>query len=74
MTSSIEKGDIHFVEDRPDSVHTTKPHQIVQIDNFRVLGLDPDDAEFYINYSEEKRKRVVHKVRLNAYGCLLIWC
>lgn len=64
MTVSFEKNDIQYVDEKPDSVHATKPHQIVQIENFHVLGLDPDDADFYINYPQEKRKRVVHKVCL----------
>jgi hypothetical protein len=34
----------------------------VKIDNFQVLGLDPAEADFYINFSEERRKKVIHKV------------
>lgn len=62
MSTSLEKNEIQYVDEKPDSVHAAKPHQIVQIDNFQVLGLDPEDAEFYINYPDEKRKRVIHKV------------
>lgn len=36
--------------------------QVIEIDGFRVLGLSPDDADFYRNYSEEKRKKVMRKV------------
>lgn len=36
--------------------------QVIEIDGFRVLGLSPDDADFYKNYSEEKRKKVMRKV------------
>ncbi|OAL46979.1 MFS general substrate transporter [Pyrenochaeta sp. DS3sAY3a] len=72
MTVSIEKNDIQYVDEKPDSVHATKPHQIVQIENFQVLGLDPDDADFYINYPQEKRKRVIHKVDIRLVPMLAI--
>ncbi|KAF1961134.1 MFS general substrate transporter [Byssothecium circinans] len=50
----------------------TKPSRIIQIDNFQVLGLDPDDAEFYINFGEEKRKRVIHKVDIRLIPMLAV--
>lgn len=67
MSVANEKGEIQFVEERPESVDASKPHQIVQIDNIQVLGLDPDNAEFYMNYSPEKRKKIIHKVRIADY-------
>lgn len=36
--------------------------QVIEIDGFRVLGLSPDDADFYKSFSEEKRKKVLRKV------------
>jgi hypothetical protein len=63
MTISMEKNEIHHVDEQEDSIHAPKQHQIVQIDNVQVLGLDPADADFYINFSEERRKKVIHKVR-----------
>ena len=36
--------------------------QVIEIDGFRVLGLSSDDADFYRNYPEEKRKKVMRKV------------
>jgi len=62
MAATFEKSDIEHINEKPDSVYASKPHQVVQIDNVQVLGLDPDDADFYINFSDEKRKRVIHKV------------
>jgi hypothetical protein len=35
---------------------------IITIDNNQVLGLTPEDAEFYNNFSVEKRKNVLRKV------------
>lgn len=54
MAATFEKSDIEHINE--------KTRQVVQIDNVQVLGLDPDDADFYINFFEEKRKRVIHKV------------
>lgn len=64
MSVLAEKSEIQYVDEKPDSVYASKAHQIVQIDNVQVLGLDPVDADFYINFSEERRKKVIHKVRL----------
>jgi hypothetical protein len=61
MSDLNEKSEIQFVDEKAESV-AEKPHQIVQIDNFSVLGLSTEDAEFYINYPTEKRKKVIHKV------------
>lgn len=36
--------------------------QVIEIDGFRVLGLSPDDADFYNNFTPEKRKKVLRKV------------
>lgn len=40
----------------------------IEIDSFKVLGLDADDAEFYAGFSEEQKKRVVRKVRRSLGG------
>lgn len=46
---------------------------LLHIENFQVLGLHPDDANFYINFSEERRKKVTRKVYLFSY-CCCGWC
>jgi len=56
------KKDIQFIDEKAESVGAQKSNQIIQIDNFQVLGLEPDDSEFYINFDEERRKKVIHKV------------
>lgn len=35
---------------------------VVNNDSLRVLGLVPDEADFYIGFSAERRRRVVRKV------------
>ena len=62
MSVAQGKNDIQFIDEKAESVVTPKNNQIIQIDNFQVLGLEPDDAEFYINFGEERRKKVIHKV------------
>ena len=47
---------------KPGIAHVEEAPTVIQIETFRVLGLSPEDADFYTNYPEEKRKRVVHKV------------
>lgn len=68
----MEKSDIQQLEERRESLDPPKINQIVQIDNFSVLGLDPADAEFYTNFSEEKRKVVIHKVDVRLVPMLAI--
>lgn len=59
--SSMEHPDLAF---KPAHDHVEETPVVVEIESFRVLGLDPDDAEFYSNYPEAKRKKVVRKVGL----------
>lgn len=70
MSPSMDKHEIQYIDEKADSIDSPKPHQIVKIDNFQVLGLAPEDADFYINYTEEKRKRVIHKVRKPPMLCV----
>lgn len=64
-TRTLEKRDIETVIE--DGSHVEHKPQVIEIGNFRVIGLDPDDADFFINYPEEKRKKIFRKV-LN-YQC-----
>ncbi|KAL3433708.1 major facilitator superfamily domain-containing protein [Aspergillus tetrazonus] len=49
---------------------------ITEIGTFRVVGLSSEDADFYTNYPEEKRKRVFRKIdiRLVPMLALLYLC
>lgn len=62
MSPSMDKSEIQYIDEKAESIESPKPYQIIKIDNFQVLGLAPEDADFYINYSDEQRKRVIHKV------------
>jgi hypothetical protein len=72
MATMNGKNEIQHVNEKSDSIYTTKGPQMVQIDNVQVLGLDPADADFYINFSEERRKKVIHKVNLARLKCTRI--
>ncbi|KAH8196175.1 hypothetical protein TruAng_009650 [Truncatella angustata] len=52
--------------------HIEEAPAVTQIETFRVLGLSPEDADFYINYPEEKRKKVVHKVDIRLVPMLAL--
>ncbi|CAG8895315.1 unnamed protein product [Penicillium egyptiacum] len=45
---------------------------IITIDNIQVLGLTPEDAEFYNSFSVEKRKTVLWKVDIRLVPMLAI--
>lgn len=49
----------------PEPIQQEKVSNIITIDNFQVLGLDPDDASFYMGFSEERRKRVIRKAHIS---------
>ncbi|KAI2695469.1 hypothetical protein DTO013E5_6059 [Penicillium roqueforti] len=59
---SIGKDDVEIVDQTAHVEHILKPSLVTQIGDFRVVGLTPEDADFYNNYPEDKRKRVFHKV------------
>jgi hypothetical protein len=55
--NSISKVD---EADAEKSTHIESP--VTEIGTFRVVGLSAEDADFYVNYPEEKRKKVFRKV------------
>ncbi|KAL4943532.1 hypothetical protein BDV06DRAFT_210938 [Aspergillus oleicola] len=69
----VVKGDVEKVVDEK-AAHIESP--ITEIGTFRVVGLSPEDADFYTNYPEEKRKKVFRKVdiRLVPMLALLYLC
>jgi hypothetical protein len=52
--------------------HLEEAPVVIEIENFRVLGLDPEDAGFYKNYSEEKRKATTRKVDVRLVPMLAL--
>ncbi|KAL3467938.1 major facilitator superfamily domain-containing protein [Aspergillus heterothallicus] len=69
--NSISKAD---EADAEKSTHIESP--VTEIGTFRVVGLSAEDADFYVNYPEEKRKKVFRKVdiRLVPMLALLYLC
>lgn len=71
-SGAIGKDDVEIV-DQPTHIESLpKPSHITEIGTFRVVGLTPEDAEFFANYPEEKRKQVFHKVRLLGLWYILL--
>ncbi|KAJ5958135.1 uncharacterized protein N7479_005285 [Penicillium vulpinum] len=69
---SIGKDDVEIVDQASHIEHIPKPSLVTQIGDFRVVGLTPDDADFYNNYPEEKRKKVFHKVDMRLIPMLAV--
>ncbi|PLB49657.1 ankyrin [Aspergillus steynii IBT 23096] len=68
-SNSLDWGD----EKVPDPVHhESVVPAIVTIENFRVLGMDPQDEEFYMNFSMERRKKVKRKVDIRLVPMLAV--
>ncbi|KAJ5817122.1 major facilitator superfamily domain-containing protein [Penicillium robsamsonii] len=62
------------VEDQkePKCVHRESVPRIVTIENIRVLGLDPADEDFYMNFSAERRKRITRKIDIRLIPMLAL--
>lgn len=58
--SSIDKDSLQIEE--KDIGHYESATNVQEIGSFRVLGLSPEDADFFTNFPEEKRKKVFRKV------------
>ncbi|RYP22034.1 hypothetical protein DL765_001940 [Monosporascus sp. GIB2] len=57
---SVGKDDVDSIDQK--CTHLESASQPIEIGTFRVLGLDPEDAEFYSNFPEGRRKKVFRKV------------
>ena len=57
---SSEKNDVKVLDE--EASHYEGVPQVLEIGTFRVLGLNAEDADFYTNYPQEKRKEVFRKV------------
>lgn len=61
---STEKYDVEVGDKQADQIESSP--QIIEIGNFRVVGISREDADFFENYPEEKRKKVFRKVRCDG--------
>jgi hypothetical protein len=69
---SIRKDDVE-IADQPSHLETLpKPSHVTEIDTFRVVGLTPDDEQFYIGFSEKRRKQVFRKVDVRLVPMLAL--
>ncbi|KAF9895109.1 hypothetical protein FE257_000011 [Aspergillus nanangensis] len=53
--------------------HQENVPTIVTIENFRVLGLSAEDEDFYMNYPDEKRKKIFRKVDFRLIPMLAVF-
>ncbi|KAI5927851.1 putative MFS transporter [Camillea tinctor] len=65
-------SEIASIDEKGSDVCVENAHRIVVIDNIRVLGLTQEDADFYNGFSEERRKRVIHKVDVRLVPMLAV--
>lgn len=69
--SSIDKNDLDVISQRASHVESQKP-QAIEIGPFRVFGLAQEDADFFTNFPEEKRKKVFRKVDVRLVPMLAL--
>jgi hypothetical protein len=71
-SNTINMKDIE-IADQPSHIEIlSKPSHVTEIGTFRVVGLTPDDADFYNNFPEDKRKLVFRKVDLRLVPMLAV--
>ncbi|KAF6831557.1 MFS transporter [Colletotrichum musicola] len=71
--SSIEKNEVDAIGHRPSGdTHLEKAPEAIEIGPYRVFGLSTEDADFFNNYPEEKRKKVFHKVDVRLIPMLAL--
>jgi hypothetical protein len=64
MTYKNEKPDVVMVDDAHiDNVNLEKAPTVRQIDDYQVLGLSQEDADFYNSFTPKMRKKLMHKVK-----------
>jgi hypothetical protein len=62
----------HIEATNADDGSIEKQTAVVQIDQFQVLGMSREDADFYTSYPAEKRKTLVRKVDVRLVPMLAI--
>ncbi|KAF9889260.1 hypothetical protein FE257_007573 [Aspergillus nanangensis] len=67
---SVSKVDVEHFDEKP--AHLENSAQAVDIGPFHVVGLSADDADFYINYPEDQRKKVFRKVDVRLVPMLAL--
>ena len=50
-----------------DAQHVESVRSLVIIDNIQVLGLSPEDTQFYTSFSAEQKKALLRKVSFQLY-------
>jgi hypothetical protein len=61
-SNKVEMAVFDIADEKHYEDHVESVTNIVAIDNIQVLGLSAEDAEFYTNFSPERRKKLLRKV------------
>lgn len=59
---STDKYDVEVGDLKADQIENSP--QVFEIGTFRVVGISREDADFFENFPEEKRKKVFRKVKI----------
>lgn len=65
MAGSITKKDVEVVDEPSHIESVTKGSHVTEIGTFRVVGLTPDDEDFYTNFPADRWKRIFRKVGIH---------
>jgi hypothetical protein len=61
--NGYDKAKMARTDERSNSEpEVANQHQIIELDNFKVLGLSPEDADFYTAFSPSRRKKLLRKI------------
>jgi hypothetical protein len=69
--NSYDKAAMARTDERFDSeLDVANQHQIIELDNSKVLGLSPEDADFYIAFSPSRRRKLLRKIDIRLIPML----
>lgn len=62
-----DKAEVTMIDDtNVDDVNLEKAPTVRVVDNYQVLGLSQEDADFYNSWTPPMRKKLMHKVRWSS--------
>jgi hypothetical protein len=68
--NGYDKAAMARENERSNSEPDANQQQIIELDNFKVLGLSPEDADFYTAFSPSRRKKLLRKIDIRLIPML----
>jgi hypothetical protein len=68
--NGYDKAAMARKDERFNSEPDANQHHIIELDNFKVLGLSPEDADFYTTFSPSRRKKLLRKIDIRLIPML----